>query len=203
MFDLLFGGITGLVGTIWSGYNQRKQKELDLRKEESKQKYMLAMVRVESEAMLAEAQANLHITESKLQDAIELTEAHMLSESQRSSKQQTLPTAFAEKLAATEGWAKIISIPLLSILCFTLALADVIKGLARPCITVYLLGVSTWISYKAWQLLDVADITLSAEQAVIILEQAISVLLYLSTTAVTWWFGDRMAEKNGKSPVKK
>lgn len=202
MYDLIFGGITGLIGTIWSGYNQRKQKELELVAEESKHKHAIAMVHAESEAILAEAQASIQITESKVQGTVELAEVQAFAESQRYGNQQSMPTAFAEKLANVEGWARFITLPLLAILCFFLGLADVIKGLARPSITIYLLGVSTWISYKAWQLLEATNVALSPVQAVAILEQAISVLLYLSTTAVTWWFGDRMAEKNIKKPLK-
>lgn len=202
MFELLSGSITGLIGTIWSGYNQRKQKELDLKLEESKQRHALEMVRAESEAMLAEAQANIQITESQVMGAVELAEVEAFSDSQRHGNAQSLSSAFAERLANVDGWARFITLPLLSILCFLLGLADFIKGLARPCITAYLLGVSTWLSYKSWQLLELTNTALSPAQAVDIVEQAISVLLYLSTTAVTWWFGDRMTEKGAKTLFK-
>lgn len=203
--DLIFGGLTGLIGTIWSGYNQRKIQELEMKGKEESHKYSLEMIKAESEAMLAEANANIKITESQVMGTVELAEVQAFGQSQLHGNTKSLPSAFAEKLANVNGWAKIITIPLLSILCFLLGLADFIKGLARPAITAYLLAISTWLSYKAWQLLEATNSAnaLSPSQAIDIVEQSISVLLYLSTTAVTWWFGDRMTEKSTKNLFKR
>lgn len=191
MYDLILGGLTGLIGTIWSGYNQQK-----MQREENAHK--VVMIKAESDAMVVEANANIKITEAQTQGAVELAEIKAFSSSQKYGNVSSLPSAFAEKLASSEGWARIITVPFLSVLAFLLGLADFIKGLARPAITIYLLGVSTWISCKAWQLLEVSNSALTSTQAVDIVEQSISVLLYLSTTAVTWWFGDRMTEKGAK-----
>lgn len=202
--DLIFGGVTGLIGTIWGGYNNRKLKELDIKARESEHQYKLAEIKAESDAIIAEAHADIKITESITDGAVELAEVEAFSQSQKYGNNKNLPSAFAEKLAETTGWAKFITVPLLSILCFSLGLADVIKGLARPVITAYLLGISSWLSYKAWQLLEITNSAnaLSSIQAVAIVEQSISVLLYLSTTAVTWWFGDRMTAKGAKKLFK-
>lgn len=202
MLELLFGGLTGLIGTVWSGYNQRKMKELELKAKEKEHAHNIAMIEAESKAVLAEAEANIKITESQVQGAVELASVEAFTESQKQGNKQSLSTSFAEKLADATGLARIITVPLMSVIAFLLGLADFAKGLARPAITAYLLGVSTWISFKAWELLELTNTALSPVQAIGIVEQSIAVLLYLSTTAVTWWFGDRMTEKGIKKLFK-
>lgn len=205
MLDLIFGGLTGLIGTIWGGYNNRKLKELDMQSKSHEHQYNLAIIKAESDALIVEANANIKITSAITNGAIELAEIDAFSKSQEYGNLRSLPTTFAENLADVKGWSRVITVPMLAILTFLLGLADVIKGMARPAITVYLLAVATWLSVEAWQLLEVTNATsaISSIQAVAIVEQSISVLMYLATTAVTWWFGDRMTEKGYNKLFKK
>lgn len=197
MLDLIFGGITGLIGTIWSGYNHRKILELDLKAKALSIQYNIALIKAESEALLIEANANIKITESQSHNSAELVAAQVINENQLSANTSSMSGSFADKLADVEGWVRFITIPILSIISLLFGFADMIKGLARPIITIYLLVVCTWLSYEAWHLLEVinAKRTVDVALTVDIIDQITSVLLYLATTAVTWWFGDRMSEK--------
>lgn len=195
LLDVVFGGITGLVGTIWTGYNNRKVKELELKAIDAKHSYDIARIKAESDAMIVEARANIQITQSKANALIELEKMEAFKTSQEQGNQIALTTKLAEKLVGATGWVRYISIPLITIIAFFLGLADVFRSFARPLITMYLLFVSSWIAWKAWELMSYSKNIITSTQAVSILEQTISVLLYLSTTAVCWWFGDRMSEK--------
>lgn len=58
-------------------------------------------------------------------------------------------------------------------------LIDLVRGLMRPMITIFFLGVT---AYFAW----IGGITGDVEQTV----------LYLTSTTVSWWFGTRQVEKH-------
>ena len=190
MLEVIFGGgLTGLVGTIWSGYNKRKQ----LKEEHA---HELAVAKLDAENTRAEAKMNLLITETKIDGLRNIEEEKSFALSQKVGNEKLLSGGLLGKLFNQQGYANFFALPVGVLLCFLFGLADLLKGLARPAITIYLLIVSTWISQKAWQVLQSVGEPLTATQASGLVEQVIAVVLYLTTTAVTWWFGDRMNEKN-------
>ncbi|MES2662272.1 MAG: hypothetical protein V4629_03120 [Pseudomonadota bacterium] len=63
---------------------------------------------------------------------------------------------------------------------------DAIRGLMRPLITCYLLIQQTSISYKLF--------TAGAEIPPELFAEAINSTVFLTTTAVTWWFGSRSSQ---------
>ena len=190
MLEVIFGGgLTGLVGTIWSGYNKRKQ----LKEEHA---HELAFAKLNAANTRAEAEMNLLITESNIGGMRDIEEEKSFALSQKVGNEKLLGGTLFAKLFTQQGVASFFALPVGVLLCFLFGLADLLKGLARPAITIYLLIVSTWISKKAWDVLQSIGEPLTAVQASSLVEQVITVVLYLTTTAVTWWFGDRMNEKN-------
>jgi hypothetical protein len=195
MLDVLLGGITGLIGTIWSGYNQRKVKELENEDKKAERAHELAMVGAESQAMLAEAEANIKVTTAQVEGAVALEEVKAFTASQRTGNANVFLESFMERMFSAQGWVAYLAQPVGVLICLLFGLVDTLKGLARPGITAYLLGVSTWVTIQAWRVLDAQGVTLSPAQAETLLSQVIGTVLYLTVTAVTWWFGDRMTAK--------
>lgn len=70
-----------------------------------------------------------------------------------------------------------------------------LKGILRPGLTLYLTGVSTWITWTAYTILTAKSGALGANDAVAIFNEAMSVVTYLTISCVTWWFGDRRLSK--------
>lgn len=192
----LLGGITGLVGTIWSGYNKRKTVELEMKDRNRQRQHDVAMVTAESNAVIAETRAQIEVTSARVAGAVELAETEAFAESLEAGQARVFDKSYMDRLFGVEGWLKFLAIPAGVLLAAFFGVIDLVKGVARPGITFYLLGISTWITVKAWQLLgriDQAQIT--AAMATNIIADAIAVIFYLTVTAVTWWFGDRMAAK--------
>ena len=196
MLDMIFGGITGLVGTIWSGYNQRKIKELEIADKKADREHELNMVHAESEAMMAEAQANIQVTQAQVEGEVSLAEARAYTTSQSKGNNSIFLETFMDRLFATTGWLAFVAQPIGTLLCFFFGVVETVKSMTRPAaITMYLLGISTWVTIQAWDLLGKLGTPLTPLQAQTILTDVLSTLLYLTSSAVTWWFGDRMTAK--------
>jgi len=203
LFTTLFGGLTGLVGTVWSSYNQRKVKALEMDDRDKERAHEVAMIEAESEAMMAESEANIKITRTRVEGEIEVAEVAAFTESQKADRVRVFDSGYMDRLFDMDGWARLFTIPFGVLLAMLFGLADAFKSMARPGITAYLLGVSTWITVKAWQLLEAVNApALTPAMAGGILSDTINIVLYLTVTAVTWWFGDRMASKGLSKTLK-
>ncbi|MDG9670869.1 hypothetical protein ONV78_24230 [Hahella sp. CR1] len=75
---------------------------------------------------------------------------------------------------------------------------DAIRGLMRPLITVYLLVLATFVTLNISSHLGGVG-ALSPVELMILYKEAIAQMLFLTTTAVTWWFGSRPSSIRGKA----
>lgn len=66
---------------------------------------------------------------------------------------------------------------------------DVVRGLVRPVLTIYLCALTTFIYFKAQNVLNVEYLTVQNAYDLVI--QIINTILYLTTTCVLFWFGTR------------
>ena len=196
LLTTLSGGLTGLIGTIWSSYNNRKLKNLEILEKEKERAHEISLIKAETEAMKSEAEAQIKITGAKIAGQTELAEIEGFKISQGQGSSKIFQSVFMEELFQVKGKLGFIAVPFGIILIFIFGLSDSLKEMARPLITAYLLGISTWITIKSWVLLTGLDIAaLNPETAARILSDNINIVLYLTVTSVTWWFGDRMASK--------
>ncbi|MCG8635431.1 MAG: hypothetical protein MI863_16480 [Desulfobacterales bacterium] len=192
----LFGGITGLAGTIWSSYNKRKLAELEMSDRDKQRQHDRDMVKAESDAMIAESRAEVEMIGTRVAGAVDLAETEAFAESLEAGQGRSFDASYMDRLFAVEGWLRFLSVPAGVLLAVFFGTLDLVKGFARPGITFYLLGISTWITIKAWDLLGrINQSAITATTATDIISDAIAVIFYLTVTAVTWWFGDRMAAK--------
>ncbi len=195
MLEIIFGGLTGLIGTIWSSYNNRKIKELDIQDKEAARAHDLKMVEAETKALLAEAEASIKITAAQVEGAVHLEEAKAYTVSQNVGNKNIFAAVFMEKLFQTQGPVSWVAHPVAVFVCLLFGIVDAVKGLARPGITVYLLGVCTWVTIQAWRIAAAVSSHFTVIDATGLLNSVLSTVMYLTTTAVSWWFGDRMAAK--------
>jgi hypothetical protein len=70
-----------------------------------------------------------------------------------------------------------------------LVLLDVVSGLVRPLLTVYLCMLTTYIWFQVRAVLHAE--TISPADALEIWKLVINTILYLTTTCILWWFGTR------------
>ena len=65
----------------------------------------------------------------------------------------------------------------------------------RPGLTAYLVGLTSWITFISMDVLKKHGHLLTADQAGDIFDQVTSIVIYLTVSCVTWWFGDRRVAK--------
>lgn len=71
-----------------------------------------------------------------------------------------------------------------------IAFVDAIRGLMRPLITVFLLILSTWILAQVWNEVGGLE-SLTPEKLISIFEYMVRQIIFLTVTAVAWWFASR------------
>jgi len=71
---------------------------------------------------------------------------------------------------------------------------DKVRGMMRPLITVYLLGISTYIARVLTATLNGLG-ALGEAESITLYGNIINAIVFLTTTAVTWWFGSRPINK--------
>jgi hypothetical protein len=79
----------------------------------------------------------------------------------------------------------------------SLVFVDVVRGLVRPGLTLYLVWVVQATRSETEAIIRAAGLeTINATQALTIYSATVDMLLFLAATAVTWWFGTRPIKKN-------
>ena len=191
----LGGGILGVLGSIFSNvlnYFTQKQKnkhDLELKK------FELARMDKEKEYMLAEAQANIKITEAEVEGAIGLEEARAFTESQKQAMQSLLKPSLVEKLLEYEGKMKPLALLVAGFIAFIFGLVDFIKHLIRPGITIFVSLVFGYVVYKSWTVLEASGHQWSPKDALAIITICVETVVALIMMIYGWWFADRRMAK--------
>ncbi len=174
--SLLSGGVTGLLGVAIQRIADYKNKQLDLELSRQKFENDLALKKVDSEIMAQEWASRTKVAQVEEQGVEQAADAKAFSAS------------FNEPVRYSDG-------PKSNAQGWLLVILDTIRGLVRPCLTVYLCILTTLIYREARDLLDGTSLTPS--EALELTQLVIRTILYLTTTCVLWWFGTR---NKGKQP---
>lgn len=177
--SVLAGGATGLIGSVvTTGFNFFNQKQ--------KNKHDLAVLEMESKILIEETKAEILVTEAKVTGEIQNTEA----ETFRDSVQQSAVKALSEKtltsLAENKGTRWIAAF-----IALLLGILDFVKGMIRPSVTVYMLILITLFYLSAKEIVDKAGVEMSLTEAQALMQHIVFTVLYIATTIIFWWFGER------------
>ena len=186
----VFGSIIGLVGN-W--LNQRA-----IRKTEAlKNKHEVDMARIRIDIIKAQTDAAIKVTEAKVQGAVDLQDSKAYATTIEVANQKSFSDKWIDKMFSVEGWLRYLSVPLAFCIMGPLAAVDVVKGFMRPSLTIAFTAGFGYLAYTAYFILKQKGFaTLSADQAVLYFTLALDTCVMLTTTCVTWWFGDRRAAKS-------
>jgi len=186
----ILGGLTGLLGNIVTGVMNYKTMKI---KNEHEQK----MVELETSAMKEEAKMQIAVTKAEIEGAVELADAQAYMESLRAGQKPMFSEKWIDKLFSVEGkFGRFFALPVGVLLAMAFGFVDWLRGFMRPAITVYLIGMTTVITYMAWNILQKFGMeSITPAEAVVIFTQVIDIVIYLTVSCVTWWFGDRRMAK--------
>ena len=187
-WDIILGGITGLFGNIitaWSNYKTQKLKN----------EHDETMYQFKIQELGAKTDAAIKITEAKISGAVELADSKAYDTSQEKGNEKLFAESWIDKLFSVDGWLQYLATPVAVVLAMSLGFVDFLKGIMRPGLTLYLTGVTSWLTWTAYNMLQSAGSLITNQQAVDIYNQVTSIVIYLTVSCVTWWFGDRRIAK--------
>lgn len=165
ILDLLgggaLGGIVGAIASIFKGAQERKQKE-------------------------AEMSHEYRMTELSLKDSAQ-QQAHEIGMADKGIERAQAEGAIESDIAETEVFGKSIVSGLKDT---GIAFVDAIRGLMRPAITVYVLGVATYLAINVAVLVGGLE-SLDRDYVLQLYARIIDDLMFLTMLAVSWWFGSR------------
>lgn len=183
ILESVLGVATGFVGNILTSFfNLKAQKE--------KNKHEIELIKAETSAMIAEKEANIRVSEVELQKELEINDAKIYQESQKQGQQKALESSLLQKLFENK-W----TMPIGVLLAFMLGIVDFLKQIMRPGLTGYLVFLTSWLTYEAALIIQAKQELLSAEMAMDVFNNVVNIVIYLTVSVVTWWFGDRRVAK--------
>ena len=195
LFETIFGGVTGLIGSVVGGIFKYKTMKAQIELKKAEHSHEMNMVKAESDAMIAEAKANIAITRAQVEGAVDLKDAEAYVASQKEGNKQLFSSAWVNKLFSVQGKWQIITLPLAMLVATLFGFTDFLRGVIRPVLTIYLCGATTWVTHMAWTIMQANQVGLTSAEASAIFIQVVSIVTYLTVSCVTWWFGDRRIAK--------
>lgn len=187
--DVILGGVTGLVGNVITSITNYKTLKI---KNEHDEK----MLPLQTTAMLEKGKMEIDLMKNKIAGEIELADVEAYTKSQEYGNQKTFSEKWIESMFAVQGKMRILAIPFAIMFCSLFAIVDFLRGFMRPGLTMYLTGLTTVITYMAWDILQKHGVAgMSLPEAVSLFDRVISIVIYLTVSCVTWWFADRRTAK--------
>ena len=197
IIESLIGTVAGFIGTGITTYANYRMKLLEVEENKTRREHDLNMVRAESEARIAEVRANIRVAQVQTEGAVLLEEAAAYAESQRQGNRRVFESEWAASLLDRKDGLRFVTIPFGMALCALFGLSDAIQSLMRPALTLYSAAIATWVTWRAWEIMQTADLAaFTTSQAMGQWNQAAGVAYTLAVTLITWWFGDRRVAKN-------
>lgn len=184
------GVITGLIGNVFTAFTNIKMQKIKNERDAQKDQHEISMLSAETKAMIAEADANIKINEAKIQGELELLDGEIYKTSIKEGNKRDLSNKTIDYLLS-KAWL----MPFGVILVMLLGLVDFLKSFMRPGLTAYLVALTSWITYKAMEIITAHQTLLSTEQAMALFMNVVNIIIYLTVSCVTWWFGDRRVAK--------
>jgi len=191
----LIGTLTGILGNAVGAWFKYKNAKLNLETAKMNNEHELQMISAKTNAMIAQAKANIKITQATVEGEIEKQNTQVAIEAQKQGNQIAFNNKWIDGLLKINGWWRIITLPLASLIAMLFGIVDFIRGLVRPALTVYLCGVTSYITYMAWKIMNMNNLALTSIQATTIFNDVTSIVLYLTVSCITFWFGDRQMNK--------
>ncbi len=177
----VIGTITGIVGNAITAFTNYKTQKL-------KNVHDVAMAELDMKMIKVEADASIKVTKAKVEGEVELAEVDAMKSSYSMLSSDLFDKAYM-KYIMERSWLAWCAVPI----TLMFALVDFLKHMARPALTYYLVGATTWITILSWKLM--AGATFTGDQAFDLFKLVVMTVIYLTASCVGWWFGDRRVSK--------
>jgi hypothetical protein len=184
MLETILSGLgSGFIGTALTtvvGYFQQKQKnkhDLELRNLDLKEREL-------------EAKLQIEVNAAQIDGEIAVAEAKSYGEILKQADKKHISNRAIERLFDS-NW----TMPIGVLLVFLLGVLDIFKGFIRPGLTTYMVGLTTYVTIIALDVLNKYGEIITAALANDIVNRTFEVVFFLTISFTTWWFGDRRVAK--------
>jgi hypothetical protein len=174
--SIFSGGLTGLLGVAFQRFFDFLKVKQELEMKRIDHEHEVNMRRIDGELMAQEWAARTQVA------TIEATARETVA------AETSFASSFNMEPKQYSARAKIGPVT-----GFLLVLLDVLRGIVRPGLTIYLCVITTMIYIEARTIM--AGLTFITADAIKVHDHIISTILYLTTTCVLWWFGTRNSQK--------
>jgi hypothetical protein len=187
--DVIFGGVTGLLGTVIGQIFKYKTAKIENEHERG-------MLQLETQAMIQEAEMQIQVTKSRVEGEIELAELSSYEESIRSGQKSMFGKGWLDKMFVIPGKMGAVAKFFAVFIAIAFAGVDILRSLMRPVLTIYTMAAASYLTYLAWTIMKATGLdSMTLIQAISLYTQVTDAIIYLAISAFTWWFGDRMTAK--------
>jgi hypothetical protein len=195
ILESILGMATGLIGNIVGGIFKFKTAKLQKEIKAADNSHALSMVKAETEAMIMESKAQIAITRAEVEGAVELEDSKAFVQAQKEGNKAAFNNKWIDMLMNVKGRWQLITLPIACIIAIGFGFVDFLRGIIRPGLTIYLTGLTTWITMLAWDIMQKSGANISTFQAIAVFSEVTGVVTYLTISAITFWFGDRSMNK--------
>lgn len=178
------GGATGLIGVGLQQFFAYKQKQQDIEIVKLNLENSLQLAKIETERVQLKSQGELQVAQVVAEGATNVAEEETAVRTFEASIENDSSKYTPVEAFKVENWATKVG-------TFMLAFVDAVRGITRPAMTWYLCGLTSAMFYWSSNLAAQKGVTLDSTQVVALIQQVISTVLYVFTTAAVWWFGSR------------
>lgn len=165
---IIGGGATGLLGSLINSVGDYFKQKQQYAHEEK-------MAEIETKHLSMEIDRDVKISEQEAEAQMEVAAAETQAESYKADTRAYLP---AEAVRSNK------------FIAWLMAIVDFLRGITRPVLTLYLCAVTTMIYLQTHVVIEQSG-GLDQEQAYFLMKNITLGILYLTFTAVGWWFGSR------------
>jgi hypothetical protein len=192
ILESLFGSLVGIVGSGVTAFANYKTSQLQAQEREAERRFELAKIEAETKALIAESEANIKVAQVSYAGQVDVEEAHAFTESLKDAGR----TYLSEGVILSMYERGPVMSALAAFLTFLLGLCDVLKGLMRPCLTIYVMLIASWVTYESYEIFSAFEIArFDAQEAWVSWKSTVDFILLLASTLISWWFGDRRLTK--------
>jgi len=167
LLSIVSGGATGLLGSVLS-------RLFDLLTVREKNKFEIKRLEAEREYLKMEIDRDVVVAKTEATARMEVAASEAFAKSFEADRAAYIPKGVKLGKVST----------------FMLVVVDCVRGSIRPLMTVYLCALTTCIYFQLVKELNIID-QMTAIQIIKIVDKIVNTLLYLTITAVTWWYGSR------------
>lgn len=185
-------GILGGLGTAWVKYKaDQAANKFKLEEMKAKNEYNLKMVKAETDATIAEVEANIKRDQIMTEGKMEIAEMYGRNDAIMKLSENYVKTSLIQKMMFNEsGWAWITT-PIAILITFIHGIVDVSRTLVRVVVTYGSVAFSMYVTYMAFQMYKELGVSMCPDDIHEIIMNMLKLLTFTTSTVIGFWFMDK------------